>query len=527
VWYGVFHILVKVVGEPLHDEPNNAFIAEATPDYQERTSIWSYFEVWAVLGMLVGLVTPVLGAAECESTPETGCYLYLQIAVFFGLLFLLSNLVKCWVLKERAASTLETMPGALVPSIVACFKNFPYAILVISDVVEGFGANLPMVVLPYILDWVVGRQAAEDLIGSTGLLFAACVVCHMVVRMIFTPIWKWAADRYGKFQLFVVYNVTYGLHMFAFLAIGQGSALLGIILCGTWGIAYSGHWLLRDISSDVLDYDELLTGHRREAQFLMALDLVPKICEVPADALPFLLMSYYGYNPDLPAQPESVQWVLRASFCVVPGLAGLFGTAVLYWFKLRNKTQHKQILDGVLRHQHGDTAVDPLTGLLLPPIKRLPDNSAEYDGKIVQNEQLQILEHFFASEVAAADAAGSVGKLVQKPILYCIVSLLLIVPGTAITVADWSALLDGDHSWAPIGMILIGFGIIGLAFNGVRLRQACRARTILSTDDMKVMVAISKSRGLLPGGVKAASLPSSGASEIDNSKASPGAAALS
>ena len=39
------------------------------------------------------------------------------------------------------------------------------------------------------------------------------------------------------------------------------------------------------------DYDELATGQRREGQFTMARDLVPKICEIPADALPFLLMS--------------------------------------------------------------------------------------------------------------------------------------------------------------------------------------------------------------------------------------------
>ena len=59
----------------------------------------------------------------------------------------------------------------------------------------------------------------------------------------------------------------------------------------------------------------------------MARELVPKICEIPADALPFLLMGapfsmalstclpagYYGYNPDLAEQNESVKWVIRGS----------------------------------------------------------------------------------------------------------------------------------------------------------------------------------------------------------------------
>ena len=31
---------------------------------------------------------------------------------------------------------------------------------------EGFGANLPLLVLPYVLDWIVGKEAATELVGS-------------------------------------------------------------------------------------------------------------------------------------------------------------------------------------------------------------------------------------------------------------------------------------------------------------------------------------------------------------------------
>ena len=58
---------------------------------------------------------------------------------------------------------------------------------------QGFGANLPLLVLPYVVDWVVGKQAAIDLIGSPGMLFAACVVVHMAVRLL--------SPSYGSGQL--------------------------------------------------------------------------------------------------------------------------------------------------------------------------------------------------------------------------------------------------------------------------------------------------------------------------------------
>ena len=107
--------------------------------------------------------------------------------------------------------------------------------------------------LPYVVDWVVGPQAATDLVGSPGMLFAACVVVHMVVRLPVTFVWKWAAGRFGKYHTFLAFNIMYGVYMFAFLAVTKGQALLSIILCGLWGIAYGGHWLLLDLCSDVIE----------------------------------------------------------------------------------------------------------------------------------------------------------------------------------------------------------------------------------------------------------------------------------
>ena len=40
---------------------------------------------------------------------------------------------------------------------------------------------------------------------------------------------------------------------------------------------YAGHWLLKDIMSSVVDYDEFLSGRRREGQFYMILDFIPKV----------------------------------------------------------------------------------------------------------------------------------------------------------------------------------------------------------------------------------------------------------
>ncbi|CAJ1336216.1 unnamed protein product [Effrenium voratum] len=376
VWFGVFHILVKVVSDAVQDIPHGALLVELTPDGRERTYLWSWMEFFGCCGVLLGMILPALAESECASSPDTGCYGYLFLALCLGGMFTASNLFLCHHVKERPCANLTDEAEGFVPSIVGCLSNFPFFILLISDVVEGFGANLPLLVLPYVIDWVVGKEAAEALVGSVGTLFAVGVLAHMVVRVPMNFVWRAAANRWGKYPAYLAYEIFYGSHMFLFLFVTKGSALLGVILCATWGMAYAGHWLLFDLVSDVADYDELLTGQRREGQLTMARELVPKICEIPADALPFLLMSYYGYNPDLAEQNDTVKWIIKGSISLLPGIAGLSGTVALLWFNLRKQEQHDDIIRSLHRHQAGLVATDPLTGLRLPPIKRSAGSAA-------------------------------------------------------------------------------------------------------------------------------------------------------
>lgn len=502
VWFGIFHILVKVVADATQDIPHGALLVELTPDGKERTNVWSWMEFWGCIGILSGMSLPLLGESNCASSAETGCYEYLFIALGLGLLFMVSNLHLCWHVKERPTKDLVDEAEGFVPSIVGCLSNYPFFILLLSDVVEGFGANLPLLVLPYVVDWIVGKEAAEDFVGSVGTLTALGAGVHMLVRVPMNFFWRWAAGRFGKYRTYMAYELLYGCHMFLFLFVSKGTALLGVILCGTWGMAYAGHWLLYDLVSDVADYDELLTGQRREGQLTMARELVPKICEIPADSLPFLLMGYYGYNPDLLEQNESVKWVIKGSISVLPGTAGLLGTFALCFFTLRKKDQHEKIIRGLQRHQAGLVTTDPLTGLRLPPIKR-EAGAVEFEGSTTGRDQVILLDHFFASEVSWAHHSGDLGKLKVKPVIFLVLSLLLGIPGFWFTLEGWASLSEGHSSIAPVGIILIDFAAIGFLFSLARLRQALRAPRIISKKDLEVMVAIHQSRGRIPGGIKA------------------------
>ena len=136
VWYGIFHIAVKVFSDAIFEIPHGALLVELTHDSTERTSIWSWREIFLCFGILVGMVVPIIGESECASSPETGCYSYLMISLVLGLIFTISTLFLCWEIQERPTSDVPGKAESLVPGLVGCFSNWPFMILLISDLVE-------------------------------------------------------------------------------------------------------------------------------------------------------------------------------------------------------------------------------------------------------------------------------------------------------------------------------------------------------------------------------------------------------
>ena len=136
VWYGIFHIAVKVFSDAIFEIPHGALLVELTHDGKERTSLWSWREIFVCFGILAGMVVPIIGESECSSSPDTGCYTYLLISLVFGVIFTLSTLFLCWDVKERPSSNVPGQVESLVPGLVGCFSNFPFMILLVSDLVE-------------------------------------------------------------------------------------------------------------------------------------------------------------------------------------------------------------------------------------------------------------------------------------------------------------------------------------------------------------------------------------------------------
>jgi len=80
-------------------------------------------------------------------------------------------------------------------------------------------------------------------------------------------------------------------------------------VCGGWNSAPTEWFEVYDrplgepvadaVLSDIIDYDQFLTGMRSEATYFMFKSFLPKIVQIPSSAIPIALLGVFGY-----IQPE-------------------------------------------------------------------------------------------------------------------------------------------------------------------------------------------------------------------------------
>ncbi len=103
IWFGVGHIMWKLCDTstmiPLMSLGN-----ELTPNYEERTLIWSMFTGIFSVGILFGILAPSLitWSPDCNETPNSGCVHYPVTGFFFAFFCISCTIVLlCMRIKER------------------------------------------------------------------------------------------------------------------------------------------------------------------------------------------------------------------------------------------------------------------------------------------------------------------------------------------------------------------------------------------------------------------------------------------
>ena len=256
-WFTVT-ILSTALFWTMVDVPWESLGPEITFDYDERTSLFSLREGIMLVGTLGAVALPTLISRFLGLDPvDDGLRLryrwftWIMVPVLWLLLAFCIHFVH-----ERT----QKAPKRFIPpgKWKQIFQNRPFVILLIAFVISSIGGGLPATLILYYVQYVLGSDQAE--------LF---LVIYFVTGIAFLPLWVKASSRIGKKAAWLSAMSLNTLTFIGVFFLRQGDVVLYGVLVFVSGLGFGATVALpAAMQADVLDYDELISGRRREGLYI-------------------------------------------------------------------------------------------------------------------------------------------------------------------------------------------------------------------------------------------------------------------
>ncbi len=314
--------------------PYGALGMELTEDYHERTRIFGYRHVIAALGSIFGL-----GAVYLMRTAEEPRITALIVAACASGVLASSILYASRRLPERTDFR-GRGSESIAKSFADVFRNPHGRLLFLVYGVETFGAASIGVLAPYVMQYVVKQPDLNE----------AFILMYFIPQFALTPIWIRLSKKYSKKSLWVfsMSALTVGYSLIFF--IGDQSfwyLFICVFLLGLGGGC--GNVIAPAIQADVIDYDEYLTGERKEGAYTAIWNFIRKAAAGVAAGITGFVLQYSGYVPNADDQSEAVKFSMMALIGLVPAVCYAFGTLMFMRFSL-NQQEHARI-SAILRER--------------------------------------------------------------------------------------------------------------------------------------------------------------------------------
>lgn len=315
--------------------PHMSLGAELTPNYHERSRLYGLRHAAFTVGSILALASmQLLINAEQEGEAairETAFELSIFAAVLTAGLILYAVIN----LRERA-----DFQGRVTSKPFSAFKDVwqnPHArVVLIVTFIENIGSAVIGILTLYVAQYVVGRPSLAPLV----------ILAYMVPSSMSVPLWLPLSRRFGKIRLWMFSMILTGLSFGGMFALpfvdDQTKIILFFTLAVFAGLAAGcGGTISPSIQSDIIDYDEYLTGERKEGSYFAAFNFVYKSAIGVMIVLTGYVLQFAGFVPN----EEQTMFVKLAIMCLYglfPLVCYLIGAYMFRKFTL-DEAEHARI----------------------------------------------------------------------------------------------------------------------------------------------------------------------------------------
>jgi GPH family glycoside/pentoside/hexuronide:cation symporter len=353
VWFGCAFIAYYLF-HTIYDIPHYGLGAELTLDYNERTSLFGIRAGFIMVGVLLGTLLP--GLLDNRGLGQR--QVFFLVSSGFAVLLVASYGLLLARIRERPEFVARAS-NPLVPGVRRALRNRPFRILLLTYVVGSITGAIPGTFMPFYTQYVLEVE-------NYALWLTYFLAAYFASGFLFLPVWVAAARRFGKLEVWLAsfgIGIVGGSSLY-FMGPGDELLVFGLLVFtgSTFGL---GQFLGASMQADVIDYDELHTGKRREAQYGAFWSIATKLIVIPGAAIPLAFLGSQGYVPNQ-VQSDEVKFWIAAIFAFGPASFSLLALFIARLYPISARV-HAEIRLGIRTHDRGEDALDPLTGELLGP----------------------------------------------------------------------------------------------------------------------------------------------------------------
>jgi len=341
IFFGVTFLLFFAF-RTVWDTPYCALAPELSLDYDERTRISAYQQVFGTLGDVIGTMAPVVLVGVAVTWIGIGGGLRSDYAAVGALVAVLAVGSALWtyrgVRENPRLSKKATLP--LLKSLRMTFRNRPYVILVAASTCAAMSAYTTMAVVRHVVaHWFPDQDLEAWFFGA----FFAGVFLSI-------PVWTRLTIRIGKKAALIGAMAAYSVLLWSALLLQPGWYVPFAVLMFLAGVFNIALWLIpASIVPDVIEWDQLETGERREGAYYGIWTLVKKAGIGGAYVIIAVLLELSGYEAGA-ALSHGQALVLRLLLGAIPSVLLVTGLVLFLRFPI-TKDLHQDIVRRIVERQ--------------------------------------------------------------------------------------------------------------------------------------------------------------------------------
>ena len=307
--------------------PYYALTPELTRDYTERASLTSIRMVYSVFGYILGAALTTILAGIFQGSGMNLQQAWSATGAVFGVVAITTTLLTTFSIKERPELAGEPSQLPALKAVLISFKNKPFIILMIAFILSSFSFTVLTALVPYFIQYQLGMPEQVPLVLL--VMLVAIGIFLIPAKLISDKINKGPAYALGLFIASVAIITSFFLP--------RGASPLIYVIAIVAGMGFSAQWVFPwSMLPDVVEYDEKMTGERREGIYYGLWAFLTKFTGALGVAVSGWALGLFGYVPNV-EQTVQALFGIRFFFSIVPAVVILFSLPFLIWYPITRK----------------------------------------------------------------------------------------------------------------------------------------------------------------------------------------------